>query len=229
MLNKRKHSALLAGARVLAPFLERMRTMCRKMWNIKMLKAHIGKRGKGGFTLVELSVVLALLAILMTMITSFSVLMNGVATENKAEYDFLEDHAMLKETLGVWVAENDVAGSTFKVNEDGTLSVTENEIPKNVSFNDGVLTLGGDQKAGLDAIDGVIFTSNDKLIKCVTYRIARNGKRIEHSFVFSLRCGTIQNEKASYELCHRVMSEKAAATLSDIWGQALPAEVADEE
>lgn len=148
------------------------------------------KNGKGGFTLVELCVVLALLAILTTMTVSFSVLMNGFAAENKAEYEFLEDHATLKETLGVWTAENDVTGSVFKVNEDGTLTVTENGVEQNVSFADGVLTLGGEQKAGLDAIDGVTFTANDKLVKCVTYRIGKNGKSIESTFVFSLRCGT---------------------------------------
>ena len=173
-------------------FLERMRNMYGKTRNYQVQKPHNAKPGKSGFTLVELCVVLALLAILATMTVSFSVLMNGFAAENKAEYEFLEDHATLKETLGVWAAENDVTGSVFKINEDGTLTVTENGVEQNVSFADGVLTLGGEQKAGLDTIDGVIFTANDKLIKCVTYRIAENGERIEHSFVFSLRCGVIE-------------------------------------
>ena len=173
-------------------FLERMRDMYGKTMTKQVQQPHNAKPGKSGFTLVELCIVLALLAILATMTVSFSVLMNGFAAENKAEYEFLEDHATLKETLGVWAAENDVTGSVFKVNEDGTLTVTENGVEQNVSFADGVLTLGGEQKAGLDAIDGVIFTANDKLIKCVTYRIAKDGERIEHSFVFSLRCGVIE-------------------------------------
>jgi len=166
--------------------------MYGKTRNYQVQKPHNAKPGKSGFTLVELCVVLALLAILATMTVSFSVLMNGFAAENKAEYEFLEDHATLKETLGVWAAENDVTGSVFKINEDGTLTVTENGVEQNVSFADGVLTLGGEQKAGLDTIDGVIFTSNDKLIKCVTYRTAKDGERIEHSFVFSLRSGVIE-------------------------------------
>lgn len=166
--------------------------MYGKIRNIKVQKPHNAKQGKSGFTLVELCVVLALLTILTTMTVSFSVLMNGFAAENKAEYEFLEDHAALKKKLCTWVAENDVTDSTFKVNEDGTLCVTENETERSVSFADGILSLGGEQKAGLDAIDGVIFTANDKLIKCVTYRIAKDGERIEHSFVFSLRCGVIE-------------------------------------
>ena len=146
------------------------------------------------------------------MTVSFSVLMNGFAAENKAEYEFLEDHATLKETLGVWAAENDVTGSVFKVNEDGTLTVTENGVEQNVSFADGVLTLGGEQKVAFDAIDGVIFTANDKLIKCVTYRIAKDGERIEHSFVFLLRCGVINPTlAASDELYHRAICENISS------------------
>ena len=157
-----------------------------------MQKPHNAKPGKSGFTLVELCVVLALLAILAAMIASFSVLMNGFVAENKAEYEFLEDHSTLKGVLEIWAAENDVTGSTFKVDEDGILSVTENGIEKNVSFSDGILALGGEQKAGFDTIDGVIFTANDKLIKCMTYRIEKDGARIERSFVFSLRCAVIE-------------------------------------
>ncbi len=166
--------------------------MYRRTRIIKAQKLHKENHGKRGFTLVELCVVLALLAILTTMTVSFSVLMNGFAADNKAEYEFLEDHATLKEELCAWVAENDVSGSVFTVAKDGTLNVTENGTEKTVSFADGILTLGGEQKAGLDAIDGVTFTANAKLIKCVTYRIGKNGKSIESSFVFSLRCGTIE-------------------------------------
>ena len=169
--------------------------MCRKIRDIKVQKSHNARHGKSGFTLVELSIVLALLAILTTMFASFSVLMNGFAAENKAEYEFLEDHAILKERLCTWVAENDVSGSVFKANDDGTLTVTQNgdeTSAKSASFKDGVLTLGDEERKGLDTIDGMTFTSNEKLIKCVTYRIGKNGQKIESSFVFSLRCGQIE-------------------------------------
>ena len=158
----------------------------------QMQKSHKAKQGKSGFTLVELCVVLTLLAILTALIVSFSVLMNGFAADNEAEYEFLEDQATLKEMIGAWVTENDITNNVFTANADGTLSVSENGTLKTVSFADGILTLGGQQKAGLDAIDGVIFTSNGKLIKCVTYRIEEGGERTESSFVLSLRCGTIR-------------------------------------
>ena len=154
--------------------------MYRKTLNATALKSHNSNNGKRGFTLVELSVVLALLAILTTMIISFSVLMNGFAKENKAEYDFSEDHATLKKAICIWAAENDVSGNVFSVNDDGTLTVTSDGTEKNVSFDDGVLTLDTKQRSGLDAIDGVIFTTNGKLVKCETYRIGKNGKQCQY-------------------------------------------------
>jgi prepilin-type N-terminal cleavage/methylation domain-containing protein len=166
--------------------------MCGKARDIKVQKSHNESCGKGGFTLVELCVVLALLAILTTMIVSFSVLMNGFVAENKAEYEFLEDHAMLKERLCTWVAENDVSGSVFAINESGMLTVTENGTERSVSFAGGVLSLDDEKIKGFDAIDGMSFTSNEKLIKCVTYRTEKGGQRVENSFVFSLRCGVIE-------------------------------------
>ncbi len=171
--------------------------MYRKRRNSKLPKRHSAKSGKSGFTLVELSVVLALLAILTTMIISFSVLMNGFAAESRAEYEFLEDHDMLKEAVCTWAAENDVAGCIFKVNGDGTLTVINDGVESCVSFKGGILGLGDEQKAGLDAIDGVTFSACDKLVKCVSYRITKDGEQIESSFVFSLRCAVIDTGEVS--------------------------------
>lgn len=163
-----------------------------KAKNDQVQKYHNAKHGRGGYTLVELCVVLALLAILTTMIVSFSVLMNGFAAENKAQYEFLEDHAALRRRLCAWAAENDVEGCVFTANDDGTLTVAANGTEKAVSFSDGILTLGEDQRSGLDAIEGVTFTSNGKLVKCTAYRKEKNGVRMESSFVFSLRCGVTE-------------------------------------
>lgn len=161
--------------------------MCRKV----VQKVHSVKRDKGGFTLAELVIVLALMAILTTMFISFSVLMSGFTTEHKAEYEFLEEHAALKEVFSAWVAENDTPGSVFLVAEDGTLTVTVSGTEKIVKFADGVLFLDEAQKDGYDAIDGVTFSANEKLIKCVTHRVGKNGKQTERSFVLFLRSGTI--------------------------------------
>ena len=154
-------------------------------------KSHNVMRDKRGFTIVELSVVLALMAILVTLIISFSVLMSGFAEGNKVEYAFLKEHATLKDALCSWVAENDGPDSVFSIDNDGTLTVTANGDARTVSFVDGALSLAGARIMWLDAIDGVVFTVNDKLIKCVTYRNRENGEPIECSFVLSIRSGKI--------------------------------------
>lgn len=154
-------------------------------------KTYNKKSGKSGFTLVELSVVLALLAILATMIASFSVLMNGFASKNNEEYNFLEDYAKLKEEISEWVAENDVNGITFTV-ENGTMIVGQNGTnPKTVSFGNGSITVNNVALlTGLDTIESVTFSlvGTNKLIKC---EVKKSGEETGQSFVFSLRCGVI--------------------------------------
>lgn len=160
------------------------------------------KSNKSGFTLVELSVVLALLAILATMIISFSVLMSGFAKDEKKEYEFLEEYAKLKEEISEWVAKNDVTGSIFTVNsETMTITVTKGgteNVVGTMNFKEGNLYLGNEEPTSFDMIDGVSFiviesdtvieSDSCKLIKCV---VKNNGEKIEQSFVLSLRCGVI--------------------------------------
>ena len=165
--------------------------MCRKSMTTNVQKSHNVKHGKCGFTLVELSVVLTLLAILATMIISFSVLMSAFAEGSKVEYAFLEDHAALKDALCSWVAENDEAESQFRIPNNSTLSLTKPGTGRVVLFSNGVLSMGAEQVADLGSIDSVVFTANDKLIKCVTSGTGMNGERIECSFVLFIRCGSI--------------------------------------
>lgn len=144
--------------------------------------------GKRGFTLVELSVVLALVVILTAMTVSFSVLMNGYAAESEAEYGYLEDHADLKDALCDWLAEMDTQGNSFSVSADyKTLTVDGQD----VTFSGGTLYLGVEkQLPGLENIDRVKFEISDdgKLIKCTTYRYGENGQEMVNSFVFARRC-----------------------------------------
>ena len=153
------------------------------------------KNGKSGFTLVELCVVLALLAILVAMVASFSVLMNGFAADNKVEYAFLEDCSKIENELTEWARYNDTEDSTFVVGADGTLHISRAGTETEVAFSDGVLSFGTKQKNGLNAVDGLHFSTNDTLIKCTIFRYDENGNRMESSFVFSLRSGTIQGEE----------------------------------
>ena len=166
----------------------------------KTPKTHNARHGKGGFTLVELCVVLALLAILTVAISSFSVLMNRYAVDASQETDFWEDNAALKKELRNWIAENDVKsinGETVKPNifsvENGNLVVVKQDgSTESVGFANDVLTVGKKQVEGFAAIDGVVFSCpNDRLIKCTVYHITESGERKEVSFVFSCRAAMI--------------------------------------
>ncbi len=157
----------------------------------KTPKTHNARHGKGGFTLVELCVVLALLAILTAAISSFSVLMNRYAVDASQETDFWEDNAALKKELRNWIAENDVEGNTFAV-QNGALTVQDTE--KSISFAGGTLTVDGTQKEGFAAISGVEFTTADggrRLIKCTVFFITENGERKEADFLFSCRVASV--------------------------------------
>ena len=165
--------------------------MCKKNRVKKEKKAYIFGHGKRGFTLAELSVVLALIAILSVMIVTFSVFMNTIAAKNQAEYDFLADSAELKDELCIFAAENDTADSVFSVSESGVLTVSVGGEERIARFDSGVLTLGDKEQDGLDTIGGVIFETGEKLIKCTVFR-DKNGEHIESVFVFSLRSARIE-------------------------------------
>ena len=165
----------------------------------KTPKTHNARHGKGGFTLVELCVVLALLAILAVGITSFSVLMNGFAADASEETAFWEENAALKSELRRWIAENDTADRQFYV-EDGVLKSTlKNDAPqdvKSVYVAGGVLMVDGTQKAEYSAVDGIVFSTANggrRLIKCTVYHISENGKRSEIDFLFSFRSASLQS------------------------------------
>lgn len=161
----------------------------------KTPKTHNARHGKGGFTLVELCVVLALLAILAVGITSFSVLMNGFAAEASEETAFWEENAALKSELRRWIAENDVNGKSFYI-ENGVLKSTntvEGQSAKSIYLAGSALMVNGVQKTEYNAIDGIVFTnhSDGRLIKCTVYQITESGARNEIDFLFSVRAAQI--------------------------------------
>ena len=166
----------------------------------RIAKQHNAQNGKRGFTLVELTVVMALLAILATMIVTFSGLMSDFVAKEQAEYDFLEDVSTLKESLSNWIAENDVDGAKFTLTEKKTV----NEIdyyssvisPINqVKFSNGKLTLYPETTVPLDEISYITFEcvgTNLNLLKCTAYRYVDGEETPKTiSFVVALRCATV--------------------------------------
>ena len=162
--------------------------MYGKTRSTKVQKQNKKSVGKRGFTLVELSVVMALVAILATMTVSFTVLMSGFANDSRAEYEYLEEYSNLKEALSNWLQENDIDGATFNAFTVESNGFYVNKIEKHVHFENDTLYLGNETKS-FDSIDSVTFAAIDgKLIKCTTTR--KNSEQTM-SFVFYPRFATI--------------------------------------
>ena len=139
--------------------------------------------GKRGFTLVELSVVLALVAIVTVMIVSFSIMMDKFAVSAQAEYDFLEDSNILKNQIIEQISVYDVYGYNF--------SVVDGSYPEN---NKLLITKGDDIIEKLDFSDDNFNTSfevSDKLIKC-TIKSSNESIFYNNTFVVALRCANHQ-------------------------------------
>ena len=174
-----------------------------------MQKQNISSVGKRGFTLVELSVVIALLAILVTMTVTFTMAMNGFVGVNRAEYDYLEEHSKLKEEISNWIAKNDAQGNVFEVEKgtEGTCDVLnlfingDNSNCQNAYFKNNRLELNG-VESEFDSIASVTFETifydkngdgsqnadeENKLIKCTTESVS--GK--SQTFVVSMRFAEI--------------------------------------
>ena len=150
----------------------------------KQNKRSVGKRG---FTLVELSVVIALLAILATMTVTFTVMMSDVSDDIRSEYEYLEDYSKAKEDISKWLKENDVAGKVFVLIEP-VQNFTTKYKKIYVNVGDSVEYVPIDY-VKCDSIDDVFFEivsygTEDELIKCT---ITQKDPDRTMSFVYAPR------------------------------------------
>ena len=159
--------------------------MCRKVPSFNSKKNSKKCVGKRGSTLVEISVVLALVAILLAMVGTFSVSIKDIVDKTEEDYNFLEDASALKSTLCEWLAEQDVAGATFDVSS-GKLRVSGKAV--DFTENSGVLSLGDKTVGGFDNIGRITFESNGDLIKCTALGYGTDTKV---TFAFAIRVATV--------------------------------------
>ena len=176
-----------------------------------MQKLNKTKYSKRGFTLVELTIVMALVVIVSAITVSFSVMMKDLTADNRDEYQFMEQHDTLKEEISNWVAENDLKGSTFKVSADKTITVTlADGTVKTLRFSNGALYYSDSEQnknvilaKELDEIDDISFSiqvkiqvkEEKRLLQCVTDHNNEDGQTIvTNLFVLSLRFGNMVGE-----------------------------------
>lgn len=124
-------------------------------------------QGKRGFTLVELSVVIALLAILSVMTVTFSTLVGKYVSSATHDYNYSEELSDVKQKLIKELSFSDTSESYFDI-DNGALTIRDEDgkTIKTISFEGGSLTIGSDTKS-YDTINKIKFEMNDKcIIKC---------------------------------------------------------------
>lgn len=144
-------------------------------------------KGKGGFTLAELCVAMALIAILGTVIVSFCVLVSNYTKGARSEYDFLEESGRADRAVSDWIYGKSETDTAYEI-KDGVLYVGD----ESITFKNGTLKLGSEEKKGFSEIDSIVFSSNESktLIKATVTQKSENGGRT-YSFVIYPRLGSI--------------------------------------
>lgn len=130
---------------------------------------------KKGFTLIELTVVIAVLAIISTVIVAFSSLISAQVNRNNARADFLKHSVDFKTDIQEQFALFDRPDTTFYVtvdNENNLLSFNESKT-QTFSFSTyGELELR--------------VSTNGSLLKCELFN---STLQVTQTFVISSRCG----------------------------------------
>ena len=132
-----------------------------------------------GFTLAELAVVLAVLAIVITMVASFDALMHQRRKVSQAKLDAMNDIKLAEALIENW----------FETNEIQTINLTTatNTNEKELSFSDHILR-AGDAKVTLEKVTNITFkfkfeSDGDKIYFC-TIEYTLPGKDAPETYTF---------------------------------------------
>ncbi len=137
------------------------------------------KRSKRAFTLIELSVVIAIMSIIAVLSAGFTVAFSNRAKVNNTKLSLMQNLLVLKQSFSTWVDD------CYRQNPDGSFTAQDGCLTFgdcSLSFADGVLTskLGENQTSfNFDKINSISFklehnqNKNDYLFLCnVIYSIA---------------------------------------------------------
>lgn len=159
---------------------------------------HIAAKGS---TLVELSIVMALLSIVATMIATFSALVVTYVNRNQASYDFIEESSAIREDIADWLSKMDVSGGELAVSSYAMESSDEASLSFH-SDSKSIIYIGhaGERVIRAQkAVESVKFelSQNDTVLKCTVYGSDKSGEIFKRSFAFSLRAAEFTAEVES--------------------------------
>ena len=93
---------------------------------------------KRGFTLSELCIVLALVAVVATIVTSFCLVVHQRSVISSARLDIVNEVNVVETFVERWVDKMSEKGATFSIAEDGTLTATFEGVDYKATFSEGV-------------------------------------------------------------------------------------------
>ncbi len=177
------------------------------------------KSNTRGFTLVELCIAMALIAIAAVLMTSFMAVFQTRSTQNSARHDFLEEVAIVKEELGEWIEANDRSRSfvldvpqvegemNFLIYRGG---LDPNQLQIHVIFTNGILFLNSiekDVQLELEVIKKITLkayepelvgepsdkSGSGKLLLCTLTGADAFGNEFSQNLIFALDSATFAN------------------------------------
>lgn len=85
------------------------------------------ENGKRGFTLIELSIVLALVAIISVMVVSFSLLASKRTKDSEKALNFMQDTTAVESVMEGWIDDMERAGATFSIEQERLVATVSGE------------------------------------------------------------------------------------------------------
>ena len=150
---------------------------------------------KRGFTLSELCIVLALVAVVATIVTSFCLVVHQRSVISSARLNIVNEVNVVETFVERWVDKMSEKGATFSIAEDGTLTATLEGVDYKATFSEGVFN--GAVPSGENgmtfsttSIDSVVFEveskNGDTIFFCTATALLPqvNGEAKEEKYTF---------------------------------------------
>jgi len=168
---------------------------------------HITYRSRRGSTLVELCIVMALLAIVSTMIVTFSAIIGKYVKQNQRQYAFIEESSRIKQAMSHWLFALDEAGNIVTVTDQQiSLQQTESRVVFDAISRSLFLVHpdGTVKDIGTKTVDGISYSleqlsATTSILKCIVTGSDARSNMMTQDFLLTLRCGSFAEEGGAYE------------------------------
>ena len=154
---------------------------------------------KKGMSLAEIVVVLAVVAIVSTIVVSFSIMVDAKTKSSNSKVDAVADIRVVENIVEGWVYRHSLNDAKFSI-ADGNISCVDKDVTYNFRFADNrvIGELVGSEKLWFDtkSIESISFEmfeknevdNKDLLIICTInyYLLNSSGERVISSYIFSV-------------------------------------------